>query len=133
MQQLERYTPYALATLRIVAALIFMEHGTQKLFGFPGEGPGIANLPALILVAALLELVGGIAVLLGAFTRPVAFVLSGQMAVAYWWAHAPRDWVFPINNGGELAVMLCFVFLYLSVAGAGAFSIDAMRRKAAAG
>lgn len=122
---LSRYRPYALAALRIIAALLFIEHGTQKLFGFPAsqmEG----SLPTLMLVAALLELVGGILVLIGLFTRPVAFILSGQMAVAYFMAHAPSSF-FPALNGGDAAILFCFVFLYLVFAGPGAFSVDERR------
>ncbi|MCA1868381.1 DoxX family protein [Agrobacterium genomosp. 3] len=118
---LSRYRPYALAALRIIAALLFIEHGTQKLFGFPAsqmEG----SLPTLMLVAALLELVGGILVLIGLFTRPVAFILSGQMAVAYFMAHAPSSF-FPALNGGDAAILFCFVFLYFVFAGPGAFSV----------
>ena len=122
---LSRYRPYALAALRIIAALLFIEHGTQKLFGFPAsqmEG----SLPTLMLVAALLELVGGILVLIGLFTRPVAFILSGQMAVAYFMAHAPSSF-FPALNGGDAAILFCFVFLYLVFAGPGALSVDERR------
>ncbi|QCL89571.1 DoxX family protein [Agrobacterium sp. LC34] len=122
---LSRYRPYALAALRIIAALLFIEHGTQKLFGFPAsqmEG----SLPTLMLVAALLELVGGILVLIGLFTRPVAFILSGQMAVAYFMAHAPSSF-FPALNGGDAAILFCFVFLYFVFAGPGAFSVDERR------
>lgn len=120
--KLSRYQPYALAALRIIAALLFIEHGTQKLFGFPAsqmEG----SLPTLLLVAALLELVGGILVLVGLFTRPVAFLLSGQMAVAYFMAHAPTS-VFPVLNGGDAAILFCFIFLFLVTSGPGAFSVD---------
>ncbi|QCI97254.1 DoxX family protein [Agrobacterium larrymoorei] len=120
--KLSRYQPYALAALRIIAALLFIEHGTQKLFGFPAsqmEG----SLPTLLLVAALLELVGGILVLVGLFTRPAAFLLSGQMAVAYFMAHAPKS-VFPVLNGGDAAILFCFVFLFLVTSGPGAFSVD---------
>ncbi|MGQ2950157.1 MAG: DoxX family protein [Agrobacterium sp.] len=122
---LSRYRPYALAALRIIAALLFIEHGTQKLFGFPAsqmEG----SLPTLMLVAALLELVGGILVLIGLFTRPVAFILSGQMAVAYFMAHAPSSF-FPALNGGDAAILFCFVFLYFVFAGPGTFSVDERR------
>lgn len=120
--KLSRYQPYALAALRIIAALLFIEHGTQKLFGFPAsqmEG----SLPTLLLVAALLELVGGILVLVGLFTRPAAFLLSGQMAVAYFMAHAPTS-VFPVLNGGDAAILFCFIFLFLVTSGPGAFSVD---------
>lgn len=122
---LSRYRPYALAALRIIAALLFIEHGTQKLFGFPAsqmEG----SLPTMLLVAALLEFVGGILVLIGLFTRPVAFILSGQMAVAYFMAHAPSS-PFPALNGGDAAILFCFVFLYFVFAGPGAFSVDERR------
>ncbi len=122
---LSRYQPYALAALRIVAALLFIEHGTQKLFGFPASQMQ-GSLPTLMLVAALLEVVGGILVLIGLFTRPVAFVLSGQMAVAYFMAHAPAS-VFPVLNGGDAAILFCFIFLYLVFAGPGAFSADERR------
>lgn len=122
---LSRYQPYALAALRIVAALLFIEHGTQKLFGFPASQMQ-GSLSTLMLVAALLEVVGGILVLIGLFTRPVAFVLSGQMAVAYFMAHAPAS-VFPVLNGGDAAILFCFIFLYLVFAGPGAFSADERR------
>ena len=127
MAFLDRYTPYALAALRIVAALIFIEHGTQKLFGWPAPPQG--GLPAaftLYWFGAILEAVGGFLVLIGLFTRPVAFVLSGEMAVAYWMFHAPRN-VFPLLNGGDAAILYCFVFLLLVVTGPGAFSVDGMR------
>lgn len=119
------YAPQALAVLRIVTALLFIEHGTQKLFGFPpsdmaGGGGG------LMLVAGILETFGGLLILIGLFTRPVAFVLSGMMAVAYWMAHAPQGF-FPVNNQGDAAILYCFIFLYLVFAGAGAWSIDRAR------
>jgi putative oxidoreductase len=119
---LSRYQPYALAALRIIAALLFIEHGTQKLFGFPASQMQGA-LPTLMIVAALLELVGGFLVLIGLFTRPAAFILSGQMAVAYFMAHAPSNF-FPALNGGDAAILFCFVFLYLVFAGPGALSVD---------
>ncbi|MGN8151050.1 DoxX family protein [Agrobacterium sp. 22094] len=121
-EKLSRYQPYALAALRIIAALLFIEHGTQKLFGFPPaqmEG----SLPPLLLAAALLELVGGVLILIGLFTRPVAFILSGQMAFAYFMAHAPKSF-FPAINGGDAAILFCFVFLFLVTAGPGAFAVD---------
>jgi putative oxidoreductase len=120
-----RRAPYALALLRIVSGLIFMAHGTQKFLGFPdGEraGAGLAfdNLGAY---AGAIELVTGALIALGLFTRPAAFLASGTMAVAYWYAHAPQNF-FPVNNGGDAAILYCFVFLYLVFAGPGAWSID---------
>ena len=127
MQSLGKYAPQALAILRIVTALLFIEHGTAKLFGFPAmAGPGSAgdSLPPIILLAAVLEVFGGLAILVGFFTRPVAFILSGMMAVAYWMAHVPKGGFFPLSNGGDAAVLFCFIFLYLVFAGPGAWSID---------
>lgn len=120
-----RYRPQALGALRIMTALLFIAHGTQKLFGFPASQMD-GSLPTMLLVAALLELIGGILVLIGLFTRPVAFILSGQMAVAYFMAHAPSNF-FPALNGGDAAILFCFIFLYLFVAGPGAFSVDERR------
>jgi putative oxidoreductase len=128
LDNLGRYAPYMLALLRIMTALLFIEHGTMKLFGFPpsAEAAGASGLPPLILVAALLEVVGGLLLLIGLFTRPVAFILSGEMAVAYFMAHAPQSF-FPIHNNGDSAILFCFVFLYLFFAGPGAWSIDGKR------
>ena len=132
VNNLSRYAPTALAVLRIVVALLFIAHGTQKLFGFPASSfpMGEGGLPPMMLVAALLEVVGGLLILVGFFTRPVAFVLAGEMAVAYWMAHAPASF-FPINNGGEAAVLFCFAFLYFLFAGPGTLSIDHARGRAA--
>jgi putative oxidoreductase len=128
---LDRYTPYALAALRIVTALIFMAHGTQKLFGFPA--PPQSGLPpafSLLWTGAILEFGGGLLILAGLFTRPVAFVLAGEMAVAYWMFHAPRNF-YPLLNGGDAAILYCFVFLLLVFSGPGAWSVDGARRGAA--
>lgn len=127
---LARYTPYALAALRIVAALIFIEHGTQKLFGWPIPPQGGNFPPALSLlwIGAVLEVVGGALLLAGLFTRPVAFVLSGEMAVAYWMFHAPRS-LYPVANGGDAAILYCFVFLLLVFTGPGALSVDGARTR----
>ncbi|WP_418135842.1 DoxX family protein [Agrobacterium sp. El2ro-1b] len=122
---LSRYRPQALGALRIMTALLFISHGTQKLFGFPASQMD-GSLPTMLLVAALLEAVGGLLVLVGLFTRPVAFILSGQMAVAYFMAHGPKSF-FPALNGGDAAILFCFIFLYLVFAGAGAFSVDERR------
>ncbi|KQV27785.1 DoxX family protein [Rhizobium sp. Root1203] len=122
LERLSAYQPYALAGLRIIAALLFIEHGTMKLFAFPAaqmEG----SLPPLMLFAALLEVVGGILILIGFLTRPVAFILSGQMAFAYFMAHYPKSF-YPALNGGDGAVLFCFIFLFFVFAGAGAFSVD---------
>jgi putative oxidoreductase len=122
------WAPRMLSILRIVAALIFMEHGTWKLLGFPpAEGPQ-PELLSLSGVAGVLELFGGALLVLGLFTRPVAFVLSGEMAFAYWIAHAPRSF-FPLLNEGDAAILYCFVFLYLAVAGGGAWSLDNVLRE----
>ena len=119
-------TPRVLGVMRIITAFLFMQHGGQKLFGFPVAQRYEFELLSLSGAAGVLEVFGGLLILIGLFTRPTAFLLSGQMAVAYFIAHAPRGF-WPIENGGELAVMYCFVFLYLSVAGGGSWSIDAMR------
>ncbi len=120
------WAPRVLSILRIVTALIFMEHGTQKLLGFPPGDRPQPELFSLIGLAGVLELFGGILLVLGLFTRPVAFILSGEMAVAYWMAHAPQSF-FPIVNGGDSAILYCFVFLYLAAAGGGAWSLDNTR------
>lgn len=112
-----------LSVLRIVAAFLFMAHGMQKILGFPKAQPAHFQLLSLVGLAGMLELVGGALVLVGLFTRPVAFVLSGEMAFAYFLAHAPGGF-WPIVNRGELAVLYCFVFLFLAMAGAGPWSLD---------
>jgi putative oxidoreductase len=119
------WAPRILSILRIVAALIFFEHGSQKLLGFPPTDNPPAFL-SLSWIAGALELFGGALLALGLFTRPVAFILSGEMAFAYWLAHAPRS-VFPVLNGGDAAILYCFVFLYLAFAGGGPWSLDALR------
>ena len=126
MNGLSKYAPYALGLLRIVTALLFIEHGTMKLFGWPSSGEAGGSLSTLSLIAGILEVFGGVAVLLGFFTRPIAFLLSGQMAVAYWMAHAPQSF-FPALNGGDAAILFCFIFLYFFFAGPGAWSMDAKR------
>jgi len=125
-ENLDRYTPYALAILRIVAALIFMEHGTQKLFGFPPSSNPSPAAFSLSWFAAVIEVVGGVLLLLGLFTRPAAFIMSGEMAFAYWMAHAPRN-LFPVLNGGDAAILYCFVFLLFVFTGPGTWSLDGMR------
>ena len=129
MERLNVWAPRVLSLLRIVAALLFMEHGLMKLFHFPGPQPGAPDpLPPMLLAAAWLEIVGGALVALGLFTRPAAFILSGQMAVAYFLAHAPQGF-YPALNQGEPAILYCFVFLYLVFAGPGEWSLDAQLRK----
>ncbi|MGE0043725.1 MAG: DoxX family protein [Vicinamibacterales bacterium] len=119
--------PWLLSVLRIAAAASFMTHGTQKLFAMPVNEPrDPVALLSLFGLAGILEVVGGALLLGGLFTRPVAFVLSGQMAVAYFMAHAPRG-TFPVLNGGEPAVLYCFLFAYLAAAGGGALSLDRLR------
>jgi len=129
----ETWAPRIRSVIRIVLGLLFIEHGTAKLFHFP-EVPSFDNLQlfSLIGLSAVLELVGGVLLLLGLFTRATAFILSGEMAVAYFMAHAPRGF-FPLLNGGEAAIFYCFAFLYLSVAGGGPWSLDSARRRRAVG
>jgi len=126
-----RWTDVVLSILRIVAALVLMQHGSQKLFGFPPSGAPGPAAPLVLMsqtgLAGILESFGGLLLLCGAFTRPVAFILSGEMAVAYFQVHLPRAFL-PIVNRGELAVVLCFVFLYFAFAGGGAWSVDALLR-----
>ena len=127
---LDLWTPRLLSILRIVVAFLFIQHGTQKLFGFPStaESPS-PELAQLWLVAGVLETFGGLAIFLGLFTRPVALVLSGEMAVAYFLVHAPES-LWPIISGGDLAAFYCFMFLYLAAAGGGAWSLDTLWRRA---
>jgi putative oxidoreductase len=117
---LRRWRPYALSILRIVAALLFLQSGLEKLFSFPAAGPPLSGL---IIVAALIETIGGLLLLFGLFTRWAALIASGEMAFAYFLAHAPKSF-YPAVNGGNLAVLYCFVFLYLVFAGGGPWSVD---------
>jgi putative oxidoreductase len=130
MPNLSAWSPNALAVLRIMTALLFIEHRTQKFFAFPPSEyfPEAPTLFSLMGVAGILELVGGLLILVGLFTRPVAFVLSGFMAAAYFMGHAPQGF-FPVNNMGDTAILFCFIFLYLVFAGPGAWSVDAARAR----
>jgi putative oxidoreductase len=128
----ETWRPRALAVLRIITAYLLIPHGTAKLFGAPHQAmfDGL-QLVSLMGLAGILEVFGGLLMLIGLFTRPVAFVLCGFMAVAYFMAHGSQGHVLlPMLNGGELAVLYCFVFLYFVFSGAGGWSVDAMRRSA---
>lgn len=125
---LSRYQAKLLGILRIVAGLLFLAHGLVKLFGFPpGAMPGQIPILGLLGAAALIELIAGTLILVGLFTRIAAFIASGEMAVAYWMFHAPKS-IYPIVNMGEVAILFCFIFLYLAAAGPGAYSLDARRR-----
>ncbi|HVK41810.1 MAG TPA: DoxX family protein [Phenylobacterium sp.] len=129
MPNLDVWAPRVLSLLRIIAALLFMEHGLMKLFQFPAPQPGAPDpLPMMLMAAALIEVVGGGLIALGLFTRVAAFVCSGQMAAAYFMAHAPQGF-WPALNGGEAAILFCFIFLYLVFAGPGIWSLDALVRK----
>lgn len=119
------WAPRVLSILRIMAALLLLQHGLSKFFGFPVA----MNTPAMFSLywfAGAIEIVGGVLLLLGLFTRPVAFILAGELAFAYFLGHAPKGF-YPLANGGEAAVLFCFVFFYLAFAGGGAWSVDAMR------
>ena len=124
--ELQSWRPIALSLLRIVAGFVFLLHGTQKVFGFP-VGPPVQGF-SLLLIAGWLEVPGGILILLGLFTRPVAFILCGQMAVAYFTSHLPNGF-WPLVNRGELALLFCFIYLYLVAAGPGPWSLDAILRR----
>jgi putative oxidoreductase len=131
-----QWSPRLLSVLRIMAALLFLEHGTSKLLGFPSmppPPPGSPPMPpfelfSMVGFSGILELVGGILLVIGLFTRVTAFILSGEMAVAYFMVHAPKVF-FPMINKGEVAALYCFVFLYFAVAGGGAWSLDQLRRR----
>jgi putative oxidoreductase len=120
-----RFTPYAYAILRIVAGLLFVTYGTQKLLGVPTPPPQMPHpLPPIVIAAGTIELVCGLAIALGLFTRIAAFIASGEMAVAYFIGHAGHGGFWPIQNHGEPAVLFCFAFLYFAAHGAGVWSID---------
>lgn len=124
-----RYQAHLRGILRIVTGLLFLAHGVVKLFGFPpGAQPGPQPIASLFGVGALIELVCGALVMIGLLTRPAAFIAAGEMAVAYWMFHAPQS-PFPAVNGGDAAILYCFIFLYFVAAGPGAFSVDGMRSK----
>lgn len=125
------WAPYLLSLLRIVAAFLFMQFGTAKLFAFPAAimpGGGTAPVVSLLGLASILETFGGLLLLLGLFTRPVAFILAGEMAVAYFTGHAPQGF-WPVLNQGYTAILFCFIWLYFSAAGPGPWSLDAKRGK----
>jgi putative oxidoreductase len=126
------WSPRILSIFRIVFGLLFMLHGTQKLFNYPPGPPGapfpVSPLTFPFGVAGILETIGGLLLLLGFFTRPVAFLLAGEMAVAYFMNHAAKGF-WPMMNGGEFAVLFCFAFLYLAVAGGGRWSLDYLLRR----
>ena len=132
MDSLTKWRPRVRSIVRIIAALLFMEHGLMKLFHFPAPQPGVPDpLPTLLVAAAVIEVVGGALLTVGLFTRVVAFICSGEMAIAYFKAHAPGSF-WPALNGGDAAILFCFVFLYIAFAGPGAWSIDAIWRKGSA-
>jgi putative oxidoreductase len=126
-RHLERFQPQLLAILRIVAGLLFLEHGLSKFFGFPVPFP-VHPLPTLLLAAGVIELVAGLLITVGLLTRLAAFIASGEMAVAYWMQHFPKS-PWPIANMGEGAILFCFIFLYICAAGPGAWSVDHMRMR----
>jgi putative oxidoreductase len=121
------YAPIMLSILRIMSGLIFLAHGTQKILNFPPATRAV-DLTSMSGIAGFFELIGGALIALGLFTRPAAFLCSGVMAVAYFYAHAPRSF-FPVLNGGDAAILYCFVFLYIFFAGPGPWSIDEMRKR----
>ena len=126
MNFLQPYSTQLHSVLRIISGLLLLQHGTAKYLSVPIGPMNNASPLTMSGAAGILELIGGILLIIGLFTRPVAFVLSGMTAVAYFYAHAPRG-LYPILNGGELAVLYCFVFLYLGAAGGGAWSVDRVR------
>jgi putative oxidoreductase len=129
LNTLSAWSPRLLSVLRIITGFLFFVHGSQKLFGFPPTfTPRWGGLPPLILTAGVLEFFGGLLLLIGLFTRPVAFLMSGLMSVAYFMSHAPQGF-WPILNKGELAALYSFLFLYFAAAGGGPWSADSIWRK----
>jgi putative oxidoreductase len=132
MMFLSRWSGPLLSVLRIVSGLLFLQHGTVKLLQFPpdpsGAPGGAPPLFSLIWLAGVIELVGGVLLTVGLWTRVVAFIASGEMAIAYFMAHAPQN-IYPVRNNGDLAILFCFVFLYIAAAGPGPWSVDAMARR----
>jgi putative oxidoreductase len=130
MASLKSWSPHVLSLLRVVSALIFLLHGTQKWLGIPPRqgGGGAPELFSMIGVAGTIEIVGGALILIGLFTRPAAFLCSGLMAAAYFIAHAPQN-LYPTLNGGDAAILYCFIFFYILFAGPGPWSLDAIVRK----
>ena len=124
LDRVEKYTPEMLSVVRIVVALLFLEHGTAKLLGFPPSPHGEPAFMTLMWIQGLIELVGGALLALGLFMRPIAFILSGDMAVAYFMGHASKGF-FPLVNGGDAAILYCFIFLFFFVTGPGRWSLDA--------
>ena len=122
------WRPHLLSVLRIITGFLFVAHGTQKVFDYPSSGKGAVELMSFMGFTGILEFVGGLLILFGLFTRVTAFILSGMMAVAYFMAHAPGGFL-PLVNKGELAVLYCFVFLYMAIAGGGSLSLDALLRR----
>jgi putative oxidoreductase len=128
---LSRWQAQMQAVLRVVAALLYLEHGTAKLFHFPIPQPGAPDpLPTMLLVAAVIELVAGVLITLGLFTRLAAFIAAGEMAVAYFIEHFPRGF-WPVGNMGDAAILFCFIFLFIAAAGPGAWSVDGARMRSA--
>ncbi|HYC03171.1 MAG TPA: DoxX family protein [Azospirillaceae bacterium] len=128
MSTLNKWSPHALAALRIVTALLMLEHATMKFFAFPAPMPMPGPLPGIIVAAGVIELVTGILITIGLFTRPAAFLASGTMAAAYFLGHATQGF-WPALNQGEAAIMFCFAFFYIVFAGPGAWSLDGLRGK----
>lgn len=124
---LGNYSPYFYAVLRIVAGLMFLMHGTQKLFGWPGDGDTV-ELMSLMGLAGIIEMIGGLFIMIGFFASIAAFIASGQMAIAFFMAHFPQHWN-PLLNEGEKAVLYCFLFLFIAAYGSGVWSVDAGRKK----
>ena len=125
---IDRYSGEAHSLLRIVAALLFFLHGTSKLLGFPPFEGGAPAIYSPFWIAGIFELIGGFLMIIGFASRPVAFLLSGEMAVAYWMVHAPQS-TFPTLNGGESAILFCFIFLFIAATGPGPWSVDAAMKR----
>jgi len=123
MDRISKYSPEALSVVRIVVGLLFLEHGSAALLGFPHPTSPAPAIMTVIWVQRVLELLGGLLMVIGLFTRPVGFILAGDMAVAYFMAHAPKNF-FPMINGGDAAILFCFIFLFLFVSGSGRWSLD---------